>query len=264
MKITIIGAGNIGGAIAKGLLLKEAISPSELTLTTRHEQTLEKYECLGCNLTQDNLSAVKGADIVMLALKPYAVEDVINQIKYNLDYEKQMIVSIVAGIESKDMVQMFDRGDGKKVRLVYTIPNTAIEIGESYTFITPVTVNKDEVKSVRELFNKLGKTKIVDEKLIVAGTSLASCGIAYAMRYARAATLGGVQLGFKSKDALEIVEQTVIGAMRLLEAHGSHPEAEIDNVTTPAGITINGLIAMEDAGFTTSVISGLRASKATK
>ena len=100
---------------------------------------------------------------------------------------------------------------------------------------------------------------LVDERLINAGMALSSCGIAYVMRYIRAATEGGVELGFKAADALGIVLQTVRGAVELLQAGGGHPEAEIDKVTTPGGVTIRGLNAMEHAGFTSAVIRGLKA-----
>jgi pyrroline-5-carboxylate reductase len=93
-----------------------------------------------------------------------------------------------------------------------------------------------------------------------AATSLASCGIAYAFRYIRAAMEGGVELGIRADEAKSIVMQTLRGAVDVLEASGAHPEAEIDRVTTPGGLTIRGLNAMEAAGFTHSVIEGLRAS----
>lgn len=261
MKIAIIGAGNIGGAMAKGLLVKSIIAPSDLTLTTAHKETLQKYADLRCNLTLDDNEAVQEADIIVIAVKPWKVAEVVRNLKDAIDYTKQIVVCIVAGVPSAELLPEFDKEDGSKVRLVYAMPNTAIEIGESVTFLTNVSATADDMLYLRKLYDQLGYTLKVEERLLQAGTSLASCGIAYAMRYARAATLGGVQLGFKSQDALEIVEQTVIGAMKLLIAHDSHPEAEIDTVTTPGGITINGLIAMEDAGFTTAVINGLKAAK---
>ena len=111
------------------------------------------------------------------------------------------------------------------------------------------------------IFKELGEAMIIEERLMGAGMALASCGIAYAMRYVRAATEGGVELGMYAKDAQHIVEQTLVGAVELLRANKSHPEAEIDRVTTPGGITIRGLNAMEENGFTNSVIKGLKASK---
>jgi pyrroline-5-carboxylate reductase len=105
----------------------------------------------------------------------------------------------------------------------------------------------------------MGSTLITEERLLAAGTTLASCGIAYAMRYVRAASEGGVEIGFKADDAKAIVLQTVKGAVELLQTNGNHPEAEIDKVTTPGGVTIKGLNEMEHAGFSSAVIRGIKA-----
>ena len=109
------------------------------------------------------------------------------------------------------------------------------------------------------VFNDLGKALFVEERLLGMGTAMAGCGIAYAMRYVRAAMEGGVELGFKADLSRDIVLQTVKGAVALLEATGHHPEAEIDKVTTPGGLTIKGLNEMEHAGFTSAVVRGLKA-----
>jgi pyrroline-5-carboxylate reductase len=127
------------------------------------------------------------------------------------------------------------------------------------TFLVPVNAADEQIESVKEMFNAMGQTLVVEERLLSAGTTLASCGLAYAMRYVRAAAEGGVELGFRPNDAKNIVLQTVKGAVELLEANGNHPEAEIDKVTTPGGVTIRGLNEMEHAGFTSAVIRGLKA-----
>ena len=127
------------------------------------------------------------------------------------------------------------------------------------TFIVPVDATTEETDKIIDLFDEMGETLITDEQHLGAGTTLASCGIAYAMRYIRAAAEGGVELGFKADDAKRIVMQTVEGAVKLLEATGLHPEAAIDMVTTPWGVTIKGLNEMEHAGFTSAVIRGLKA-----
>ena len=127
------------------------------------------------------------------------------------------------------------------------------------TFIVPVDATTEETAKIIDLFDEMGDTLITDEQHLGAGTTLASCGIAYAMRYIRAAAEGGVELGFRADDAKRIVMQTVEGAVKLLEATGLHPEAAIDMVTTPGGVTIKGLNEMEHAGFTSAVIRGLKA-----
>ena len=112
-------------------------------------------------------------------------------------------------------------------------------------------------KTVLDLFGAVGKVQLVNEKQLATGTMVASCGTAFALRYVRAATEGGVQLGLYPAQALEAALQTVKGAADLVFGHGTHPEQEIDRVTTPDGITIRGLNAMEEAGFSNAVIKGL-------
>ena len=261
MKAAIIGAGNIGGALAGGIILKDIMAPENLTLTAAHSESLDRFKTLGCNLVLSNVEAVKDADIIFIAVKPWTVLSVLEEIKPVLDYKHQTITCLAAGLSSDRILPSMQKEDGSRPGFLYAIPNTAIEIGESVTFLAPVTADEAQLDAVRQIFDKLGKAVVVPESKLQAGTALASCGIAFAMRYARAAVLGGVELGFEANEALEIVEQTVIGAMSLMQAHSSHPEMEIDKVTTPGGITIKGLNAMEKAGFTTAVIEGLKASK---
>ena len=116
--------------------------------------------------------------------------------------------------------------------------------------------DEEATAAMAALFDSTGLQMVTEERLLGAATTLASCGIAYAMRYVRASTEGGVELGFKAHDAQRIVMQTMKGAVDLLQASGSHPEVEIDKVTTPGGMTIRGLNEMEHAGFTSSVIRG--------
>lgn len=251
MKISIIGAGNMGGAVALGLhrLAKDV----SLTVTTAHASTLEKYAALGINATLDNVAAAEGADVVIMGVKPWLVQSVLEQIKPSLS--GKVLLSLAAGIPSAQMAQWLS---GTGVKAAYTvIPNLAAEIGESMTFASAILGKADDL--VMSLFDKLGKTLIVDERRLQAGMMVASCGTAFALRYARAAMEGGVQLGLYPHEALEAVYQTMRGAVDLAASRGAHPEAEIDRVTTPGGITIRGLNAMEEAGFTSAVIAGLKA-----
>ena len=251
MKIAIIGAGNMGGAVALGL--HRFAKDVSLTVTTAHASTLEKYAALGMEATLDNVCAADGADVVILGVKPWLVQSVLEQIKPSL--AGKMLLSLAAGIPSAQMAQWLSGAD---VKAAYTvIPNLAAEIGESMTFASAIVGKADEL--VKSLFDQLGKTLIVDERRLQAGMMVASCGTAFALRYARAAMEGGVQLGLYPHEALEAVYQTMKGAVDLAGSRGTHPEAEIDRVTTPGGITIRGLNAMEEAGFTAAVIAGLKA-----
>lgn len=256
MKITIIGAGNMGGATARGLAKGSFFAENEITCTAKSTATLEKLRATNpaMNLTTNNIEAVKGADIVVFAVKPWLIKEVIEQVKpYLLPDNGQIYISVAAGIPCSDLEQMLE-----SYNVIRVIPNTAIEIGESMTFITASDLNLPALDIARKIFAELGTTMTVPESQIAACTALASCGIAFAMRYIHASAQGGVEIGIKAADAQKIVEHTMIGAAKLLLTKETHPAAEIDKVTTPGGITIRGLNEMEHAGFTSAVIRGLK------
>ena len=253
MKIAIIGAGNMGGATALGLA--GALPDARITVTAKHAAPLEKFAARGLQTSCDNVAAARGADIVVIGVKPWLVQSVLSELKPVL--AGKLLVSFAAGIPAADLAGFVD-GCGL-TGLYAVIPNLAIEVGESMTFIHEISGSAETLAQVCGLFDAVGKTAVVDERRLHAGMMLASCGIAFALRYARASAEGGVELGLYPKEAIEAALQTVKGAAALLEARGSHPEAEIDRVTTPGGVTIRGLNAMEDAGFTAAVIAGLKA-----
>ena len=285
MKIAIIGTGNMGGAIVKGLIKSATCNPEDIICTAKTEATLEKVRSYNDKLcvTCDNKEAVSKSEIVVLAVKPWLIANVIEEIRPAIDLKRQIIVSVAAGISLKDLAALIvpDYGQYELERIIAAaeerepvfpdtfaeptlfrvVPNTAAEVLESVTFIASHGATEEQIALVDCLFSAIGYTMIVDEKLIPAGTSLASCGIAFAMRYIRAAMEGGVELGFRPAEAARIVEHTVKGAAALLLNSNAHPEVEIDKVTTAGGITIKGLNAMERAGFTHAVIEGLKASR---
>ena len=263
MKITIIGAGNIGGAIARGLVKGGVFHASDITCTDLIKANLDRLLLTegGLNVSQDNLTAIQGADLIVIAVKPWRVEAVIDEIRDTVDYEKQLIVSIAAGIPFERLMRYFTKEKEVKPVLFRVIPNIAIEVSSSMTFVASCNATHEKEKVVVDIFNQLGMAMLIKEELMMAGTALASSGIAFALRYIRAASEGGVELGFYPDQAKEIVLKTVKGAVDLLLTHGSNPETEIDKVTTPGGITIRGLNKMEEEGFTSAVIKGLKASK---
>ena len=263
MKVTIIGAGNMGGSTALGFAGNWAVAASDITVTARHESSLEKYRAAGIRACTDNRAAVADADIVFYAVKPWQMEAVLKETRDVLDYGRQTVVSIAPGIKPEHLKEWLDK-DGSLPAIAYTIPNTAIEIGQSMTYISPVNASEECVAMLKGLFDKVGKTAVVPLEQMLYGTSLASCGIAYAMRYISASAEGGARLGLDGAQTGEAVCQTVLGAAALVDAKGFDPEREIDRVTTPNGLTIRGLNAMEEAGFSDAVIKGLTVIKAPK
>ena len=255
MKIAIIGAGNMGGATALGLA--GALPDARITVTAKHAATLEKFAARGLQTSLDNVSAAADADVVVLGVKPWLAQGVLAELKPAL--AGKVLVSFVAGVPGAEMLTWLA---GSGIAGAYSvIPNLAIEVGESMSFIHELCGTPETLATVRGLFDAVGRTAVVDEKRLNAGMMLASCGTAFALRYVRASAEGGVELGLYPQEAITAALQTVKGAAALLAARGSHPEAEIDRVTTPGGITIKGLNAMEEAGFSAAVIAGLKAWK---
>jgi pyrroline-5-carboxylate reductase len=167
-----------------------------------------------------------------------------------------LLIVVAAGVSSESVKKWLNLNCPP---LFLVIPNIAIAQMQSMTFVVPVNATEQQTQTILDIYNEMGDTLITDEQHLAAGTTLASCGIAYAMRYIRAASEGGVELGFKADDAKKIVLQTLRGAVELLAETGLHPEAAIDLVTTPDGVSIRGLNEMEHAGFTSAVIRGLKA-----
>lgn len=255
-KIAIIGGGNMGTAIAEGLLKSGFSRPEDLTVTKRNINTLQYLKDRGVNIEPDNHAAVKNADAIIIALKPYNIKPVLKDLAADLDSRKQMIISIVTGVWVKDIEEIV----GAPFPVFRAMPNTAIAIQESMTCLCHKNASATQVDWVHDLFHQLGVSIEIDESLMDAATVLGACGIAYALRFIRASIQGGIEIGFDSRTANLIAAQTIKGATSLLIKGKKHPEEEIDKVTTPKGCTIAGLNEMEHRGFSSSLIKGITAS----
>jgi pyrroline-5-carboxylate reductase len=256
MKIAIIGGGNLGTAIAEGLINSEFCKASDITVTRRNTAALKALKEKGCKVHSDNCKAVRESEIVLLAVKPYNYFEIIGELKEELSAEKHVVVSVITGI----WIQELQKAIGKAVPVIRAMPNTAIAIQQSMTCLALANVTKPQQEFVQKLFDQLGRTVVIDEKLMDAATVLGACGTAFAMRYIRANIQGGIEIGFDAQTASLIAAQTVLGAADLLLKTGSHPEKEIDKVTTPKGCTIAGLNEMEHQGFSSSLIRGITVS----
>lgn len=254
-KIAIIGGGNLGMAIAEGLLESGFIHPEHIIITRRNILPLASIETKGVLVSNRNEEAVQYADWIILAVKPFQIKEVLQQIQPHIT-SHHAIVSVVTGVWLKEMREII----GSDVPVFRAMPNTAIAIQESMTCICSDHANEEQQKYVLDMFGQLGKTVVIDEKLMDAATVLGACGTAFAMRYIRANIQGGIEIGFDANTASLIAAQTVKGAADLLLKRKTHPEAEIDKVTTPRGCTIAGLNEMEHEGFSSSLIRGIAAS----
>ena len=259
MKIAIIGAGNMGMAIIRGLLKSKLCRAADLFVSDVNQNNLNQVKKIDKNIltSLDNQETVKSAEYVLLAVKPWLIDAVISPLKQSLHAGRHVIISIAAGVDLSTIAGKI----GNDFSLFRILPNTAVSIRESMTFISSLNASPEQEKDVVTIFEQLGKVMLTPENLMGAFTSISSCGIAYALRYIRAAAEGAIELGIRPETAHEVIAQTMLGAACLILANQSNPENEIDKVTTPGGWTIKGLNTMEEHGFSNAVIKGIKANK---
>lgn len=256
LKIAIIGCGNLGSSIVNGLLGMEGFDSQNLTVTKRHPDNLFHLQPLGVTVTADNLQAAEDADLLVLGVKPYNIAGILKELKPVLKPGKQVVISLATGVTLEQMYVYLD----PQTALFRAMPNIAADIQESVTCICGQNATPEVEDHVKELFNSVGITLTLEEHLMEGATVLGACGIAFVLRFMRAMTQGGIQIGFDAETANIIVNQTVKGAAELIIQKGLHPEAAIDKVTTPKGCTIVGLNEMEHHGFSAAMVRGVLAS----
>lgn len=251
--IAILGGGNLGTSIAKGLVKSGMLRPAQITITNIDLELIRHLkEEDGFNITTNNREAVNDAEIVIVAVKPTAAEFLLNEIKDSIQEGSHVLISVISGVKLDKLEAIM--GD---MPIIRAMPNTAIAIQESMTALSFNTKGLEYKEKVVKLFDQLGSTMVVPEVQMPAATVLASCGIAFALRFLRAASQGGIEIGFSSKVSMDVAAQIMKGASKLIIANNSHPEPEIDKVTTPLGVTIKSLNKMEHEGFSSSLIQGV-------
>lgn len=257
MKIAIIGAGNMGGSIARGLAKGSIIPASAITVSNPSSGKLDtlRNEYPELHTTNSNQEAVTNADMVILAVKPWLMETVIRELKFN---GNPIIVSVAAGISFEQLDHFLP---AKGQTLFRLIPNTAISELASMTLISSKNATAEQEQLLLDIFNEMGLSMLIPEEKLAAATSLTSCGIAYVLKYIQAAMQAGIEMGIYPKDGMKMVAQSVKGAAELILNKDTHPSVEIDKVCTPGGITIKGINELEHGGFTSAIIKAMKASK---
>ena len=251
--LAILGAGNIGTAIANGFLAAGAVPPNTLTLTRRNTAPLESFHHRGCLVLDDNRAAVRSSNCIIVAVEPQQIDGLMSEIADVLDPTRHTLISVAAGVALRNIKARL--GDAQPV--IRAMPNIAIALGESITCLAADPGDEAALDLTTNLFNTVGTTLLINEEQMKASTALGACGIAFFLRAIRAASQGGIEIGFHAEQALLIAAQTAKGAAALLHASENHPEKEIDKVTTPRGCTIAGLNQMEHAGFSSAMIKGI-------
>lgn len=251
--IAIIGGGNVGGALARGLLATGQFAARDIHVTRRHPESLAELARFGVTAGIDNQAAAKQARQIVVAVQPRQLDDVLSEIRDQLDPGRHTLISVVTGAT---VAQIRERLSGA-TPVIRAMPNTAIAIGQSMTCLATTPEHRASLKLAQALFDAVGTTLEIDEAMMESATALCACGVAFFLRSIRAASQGGIEIGFHPEQALLMAAQTARGAASLLLHAGTHPESEIDRVTTPRGCTIAGLNEMEHRGFSSAMIKGI-------
>lgn len=255
-KIAILGSGNIGISLARGLVKAKYSKSQDITLTRRNLQHLSEQAEQGFKISDQNAEAVTTSDVIILAVLPQQLDAVLAQIKDAIDPKKHLVISVISGVSCMNIRAKV----GNEVEVIRAMPNTAIAIGQSMTCIASDNASTGNISEVTKMFETVGSVIKINEDLMTSATALCACGIAFFLRAIRAASQGGVEIGFHADEALKMAVQTAKGAADLLLLLESHPEHEIDKVTSPKGCTIAGLNEMEHQGFSSSLIKGIKLS----
>ncbi len=255
-RIAILGAGNIGLSIARGILRSGKFSSGNITLTRRRSHLLSEIKESGVMIHSDNKKAVEASELVIISVEPQQMNGLLREIQPVLDAGRHTVISIVTGVRLSQIAQII----GDKIPVIRAMPNIAISVGESMTCLAGKGLSDETMDMATRLFDMSGSTLVINEEEMIAATAIGACGVAFFLRAIRAASQGGIEIGLQSSHALRIATQAARGAASLLLAAGSHPEQEIDRVTTPKGCTIAGLNLMEYEGFSSAMIKGIALS----
>ncbi len=254
--LAILGGGNLGQALARGLVRSGTLQPDRIHVTSLHPPSLDALAEEGFPVGRDNLAAIEGASTVLLAVQPQQITDLIDEIRGGIDPERHKVISVVSGVTVAQLREMIPA----PTQVVRAMPNTAVSIGESMTCLSADPDSMGALEEAEALFNGVGITLRIEDEMMVGATALCACGVAFFLRSVRAASQGGIEIGFHPEDALLLAAQTARGAASLALRDNGHPESEIDRVTTPRGCTIAGLNEMEHQGFSSAMIKGITTS----
>jgi pyrroline-5-carboxylate reductase len=256
MKIGFLGAGNMAGAILKGLLKKEFIKGRDVMISRRDPLARAKLaEALGVLPAENNIDLVKSSDMVVLAVKPYFLRQVIDEIKPYIG--DKLVISIAAGWSFASLKEAFAPETPHILRVSV---NTPVLVGEGATvFCEESTFDQDSLNWATEMFEALGTVRTLPERLLDAVVAVSGSGVAYVYTFIEALADGAVRLGLPRDVAYEMAAQTMIGAGKMVLETGTHPGALKDAVCSPAGSTIEAIYELEKNGFRGIVISAMDA-----
>jgi pyrroline-5-carboxylate reductase len=253
-QVGILGTGNMGEALIHGLLYGHLCRPEQVFCSdVRPERLKAIREKYGVKSTSHNVEVVKQSDIVILAVKPQIMKQVVEEIAKYLDLSK-LIISIAAGVPL-DAIEACARKDLKLIRVM---PNICVSVRDGVSAIAAGKhATKDDLMMAKTIFDSVGKSLFIEEYLLDAVTGLSGSGPAYIFLIVDAMADAGVKVGLSRDDALILASQTVLGAAKMLIETGEHPGKLKDMVTSPGGTAIAGLHTLEEGGLRTTLINAV-------
>jgi pyrroline-5-carboxylate reductase len=253
-KLAVLGTGKLGGILLRAYLKQGLFWPKHVSATVRHEEkaaTLSKE--LGVNVSTHNLNAVKNADIVLLAVKPQVVGEVLKEIKPELGKET-LIISVAASVPTSYIEQRA----GEKVPVIRAMPNTPSTVGCGMTGVCRGShASGEDLEIAKAMFGAVGRTVVVDEKNMDAVTGLSASGPAFAYIILESLAEAGVKVGLPRDVATLLAAQTMKGSASVVLETGDHPALLKDAVTTPAGCTIDGILELEEGKLRVTLIKAV-------
>lgn len=259
-KIGFIGAGNMGTAMIRGLAKSDRIDRKNLFVCGRHIEKLQPLETEfhGIQLTNNVEKLAEQADIIVLAVKPYTIPEVLTSIKNNLTPDK-IIISVAAGVTIADLENLTPPA----TKIVRVMPNTPALVGEAMSSISPnASVTAEETEIITTIFASFGKAEVVPESLMDAVVGVSGSSPAYVYMFIEALADGAVLNGLPRDKAYKFAAQAVLGAAKMVLETGEHPGKLKDMVTSPGGTTIEAVKSLEDSGFRSAVINAVQAAAA--
>ena len=255
--IGFIGAGNMGKAIIKGILSVGQATPEEIFVYDSYQPSLDSIQSeLGVSITSSENEVVQKASIIILAVKPNAIDEVLNKIKDDLTKEK-VLVSIAAGTP----IEKLSAHLSNESKVVRVMPNTPALVGQGMSAIScNPYVTEEEKQAILAVFNSFGEAEIVSESLMDAVTGLSGSGPAYVYLFIEALADGAVFEGMPRESAYKFAAQTVLGAAQMVLETGKHPGELKDMVSSPGGTTIAAVKSLENNGFRSAVINAVNAA----
>ena len=253
-RFAFVGAGNMAEALIRGLIASGAVAGGDISVSGRRKERVERTaERLGVRAAADNADCVRGADVVMLCVKPQVMRGVLAQVGADVP-AGALVISVAAGIPTKVIESAL--GDG--ARVVRSMPNTGAIVRQSATAISAGSnATEADLDAAKAVFDSVGRTVIVDEVHLDAVTGLSGSGPAYMFLVMDALADAGVKVGLSREVSMELAAQTVLGSAQLLLQTGEHPGRLKDQVTSPGGTAIAGIATLEAGGLRTTLINAV-------